>query len=540
MIPHVRSAPFDVQKVTEYIKTHALILTLCGASIVALTVYAYSPNQRNTQDSALVTMSSITDHVRITGQVEPSTSASLAFQANGAVSYLGVKVGDAVKQGAVLAAIQSGDVQAGLMQAEANLASQRALYDQLLTGARPEERAIKLQALTNANAALVQAYTLLPDSIRAIDATAVDVLKSKLSPLFTNLGTSYILSFSSCDQRLASTVERERSDIENALARFQMSALLVTPIASNETVEKAFTEGYQSLVQLNSLINNLSSLLLSQCSASNTSLESYRTALSAVKPQISALFTSVSANKTALTTAKNVVLASKRDVELTDAGTDNNRLRSQAALVKQAEAGVIQAQALIEKSKIIAPFSGTISDVLIHEGETATQGKAVISMLTTDSYQIEAKIPEMDIVKIHLGSPVSVTLDAYGKGVTFSGVVTRINPTASMQGNVPVYTVLVVFTRNDDRIKSGMTANLSIEALHKDSALVLPLRYVTLINANMATVKVIQGVAVIERTIELGARGDNGTVEVLSGLRAGDRIITPEAGPRQAQKETNE
>jgi HlyD family secretion protein len=523
-----------------FARTHVLLAVLVGLTATGYLLYVSHSRNTASQEKVLVSSGSVVDYVRITGQVEPSTEASLAFQMGGAVSYVGVGIGDAVEKGKVLATVQSGDIQAQLLQAEANLASQRALYDQLSGGARPEEVAIKEQVYKNAEASLSQTYSQLPDSIRQIDGVMGDVLKSKLAPLFTNLGSQYILSFSSCDQRLAAQVEKKRTEVELTLEAFQKDALMVTAIASNETVEQAFLEGYDASVEVNSLVNTLSSLLLAQCSTSNASLEAYRLSLSAVKTQLSTLFTSISANRSALIVAKNAVASSKRDIELVKAGTDPNKLRSQAALVKQAEAQVFQYQAALEKTKIISPFAGTISDVALVVGETATQGKSAISMLATDVYQIEAKIPEMDIVKLRLGGKVRITLDAYGKGVEFPATITRINPTATQDGNVPVYKVLVSFTQKDDRIKAGMTANLRIEAAYKQGVVVVPLRFVTLINETMATVLVAQGGIVIEKNVELGVRGDDGSVEVVSGLRVGDTIISPATNLRSAQKQSGQ
>lgn len=522
----------------QYVRIHAFLLVVTITTIAGSVAYFVVSPSYIENKGVVVSLGKIKQYVRVSGSVEPRIDANLSFQSTGAVSYVGVSVGDVVTRGDLLSTLQSGDAQASLLQAEANVASQQALYDQLVAGARKEEVAVKQQAYDNAEISLNQTYTTLPDSIRSIDSTMGDVLKNKLAPLFVNAGDRYQLSFTSCDAKLSSLVETGRTNVENTLGAFQKNSLLVTPLASNETVEKVFNEGYQATVEVDTLLNSVSLLLLAPCSSGNSSLDGYRASLSLVRTQMTALFASISSTKTALTLSKNTHNQSRRDLELVKAGTDSNKLRSQAALVKQAQAQVAQAYSQIEKTKIVAPFTGTISDVSVSEGETVTAGKSAVSMLTTNAYQIEAKIPEIDIVKIATGSPVSVTLDAYGKSIVFPAVVTRINPTATLEGNVPIYKVLVSFVNEDGRIRSGMTANINIETRDIQEAVVVPSRFVVFLDESTGTVNVKEGKSIVTKTVTLGVRGEDGNIEILSGLRAGEEVVAPETSSRSAQKQT--
>lgn len=523
----------------EYIQENSIPLFFSLITIVGCIYYYARSSSGVAPETIAVSRGLISQYVRITGAVQPSNDASLAFQAPGAVEFIGVKIGDVVTQGKVLATLSGADAQATLLQAEANLQNTQATLGSLLQGARPEELAVKQQSVDNAAGALDQVYLTIPDVIRNVDVTTGDIVKNKLASLFTYAGGRYILSFTSCDQSLQSRVETLRSEIENTLSDFQKQSSTISTISSRDALSKSFDKAYQATLATNDLINNASALLFAPCSTTNASLDTYRATLSTARTTMTVLFSEISTKRTTLSTAINSYNQVKRDLDLTKAGADPYRIKGQDALVKQAEAQVASAKAGLEKTKIVAPFSGTISDVSIVRGETVTVGKTVISILTTNAYEVEAKIPEIDVTKIRVGSKVAITLDAYGTGVVFPATVTRINPTASTEGNVPVYKTLVTFNGADERIKSGMTANVKIETENKEEALTLPARFVKVIDETKGTVVVRVGKVDTVKDVTLGIRGENGLIEITSGLQVGDVVVAPTTEDRSAQKQTS-
>jgi HlyD family secretion protein len=112
--------------------------------------YGYFSTSKVVDETGTVKVGQLKQYVAVTGAVQASRDASLSFQTLGAVSYLGVKVGDVVYQGKVLASLQSGDARANLLQAQAQLASAEAVLGQLTQGSRKEEVAVKQQAVDNA------------------------------------------------------------------------------------------------------------------------------------------------------------------------------------------------------------------------------------------------------------------------------------------------------------------------------------------------------------------------------------------------------
>ncbi len=522
-----------------YIKKKPITFSILGVIIIGFFVYKGLFSTGLIDETTVAKNGSLSQSVRVTGTVQASKEASLSFQTIGQVAYVGVKIGDVVPQGKVLATLSAGDAQANLLQAKATLENAQATLDQMTQGARPEEIAIKQQAVDNAQATLDQTYLTIPDVIQNVDSTTADIIKNKLAPIFTYNGSGYSLSFSSCDQKLQNIIESDRLKIEKTLSQLQSESSTITALSSPSNIDSALEQAYTAAVATNSLVSDYSSLLFEACSTQNTTLDSYRSTLSTVRTNITTLFSDISTKRTNLTTSKNALNQATRDLELTKAGTDPNKLRAQHALVSSADAQVASAEAILAKTYIIAPFAGTISDVSVVTGETVTSGKSVISMLATSAFEVEAKVPEIDVVKIKTGDKVKITLDAYGTAVKFPAIVTRVSPDATLDGNVPVYKVLVTFIEEDPRIKSGMTANVNIITEDILSTLVIPSRFVKVIDESNGEVIVRADGKNTTEPVILGVRGEGGLIEIKSGINEGDVLVAPNTSVRSAQKQTN-
>lgn len=509
------------------------------AVILSVSAYGYFSSTKITSETSFVKLGELKQYVLVTGAVQASKDANLSFQTLGVVSYVGVKVGDVVPQGKVLASLDGSDARVNLLQAKSQLASAEAVLGQLTQGFRKEEIAVKQQAVEGAKNSLEQAYSSIPDTIRNVDSTTADIVKNKLSSLFVTNGDRYTLSFSSCDQNLQSSVEANRTSLDSLLKDYQKNSLIISTISEQQYVDTVFEQASTVTSATNNLVNSISNLLLSSCNLQNPSLDAARINLSAAKVTMSSLFSEITTKKGSLNTAKNTVSQSSRDLELAKAGTDPYKIKSQAALVTQAEAEVARAESGVSKTIIVAPFSGTISDISVTQGETVSSGKIVVSMLAIDSFEVEAKIPEIDIVKVLPGADVDVTLDAYGKGVIFPAKITRISPSATIEASVPMYKVIVTFLGKDTRIKSGMTANVNIITQNKSQAIVLPARFVEVLDESHGTVLLRDNGKDSKRDVKLGLRGEAGLIEIVAGLMPGNEVVAPSTGERSAQKQNN-
>jgi RND family efflux transporter MFP subunit len=253
---------------------------------------------------------------------------------------------------------------------------------------------------------------------------------------------------------------------------------------------------------------------------------------------MTALFSDITIKRTSLLASKNAYNQALKDLDLINAGTDPYKIKAQSAIVAQARAQLASAESGLSKTVLKAPFAGIVNTVNLSEGEIAIAGRTVFNVIAVDGYEIEAKVPEADIVKIKVGAPVEVTLDAYGKGIIFPATITRINPGATTEGTVPVYKIIVTFSGKDERVKQGMTANVQVLSESKSQVIAIPARFVKIINGEVGTVSLQSNGVEEVRTVQLGIRGADGLIEIRSGLVEGDVIAAPSTAVRESQKQT--
>ena len=78
---------------------------------------------------------------------------------------------------------------------------------------------------------------------------------------------------------------------------------------------------------------------------------------------------------------------------------------------------------------IVSPIDGTVIDVRLQEGDYAVPSNVVLVVAKTSDIYITANVEETNILKIHEGQSVSVSLDAYGRD--FPGYVSDVNSITS-------------------------------------------------------------------------------------------------------------
>jgi len=218
-----------------------------------------------------------------------------------------------------------------------------------------------------------------------------------------------------------------------------------------------------------------------------------------------------------------------RNVAVGNAGSASVLLQ---ARIDQAQASVNQIYSAITRRKILAPFAGTISSVGLKTGEStigiSKDTSPGVSMLATDQYKVVIKIPEIDVARVSPNTPVSVNLDAYGSDVNFAGTLTTINPAETIVDGVPVYEGTVLFTDKDSRIRSGMTATVTIKIGEKNGVLAVPGSYIREDKvARKFFVDVVNpedNKKTSEREVKEGIRGSDGMTEITSGLSAGEIV----------------
>ncbi len=187
-----------------------------------------------------------------------------------------------------------------------------------------------------------------------------------------------------------------------------------------------------------------------------------------------------------------------------------------------ARANAAVARAEWEKTKIRAPFSGSIGIRAVSKGALVKPGDVIAQLARMDVMKVSCEAPERYLGSLHAGDPVSLTTAAY-PGRTFFGRIRVVEPMV----NPETRTVQVVaeVPNGDGQLKPGMSANVSVTLAERPDALVVPDEAIFAEGAQ-TFVYVVLGDSIVKKTaIELGAR-EQARAEVVSGLNAGEKVVS--------------
>ena len=237
--------------------------------------------------------------------------------------------------------------------------------------------------------------------------------------------------------------------------------------------------------------------------------------------------------------------------------------------VDQARAAVQSARDNLRKTTLIAPMTGRVTRLAVEEGEVAvpsTFSKDIGLLLTVSDLsviQAKVKVDETDVVRVHLGDSVEVSIDAF-PDTAFIGRVTKVSDssvrdatsTATGQNDRAVdYEVEITLDKPPSDIRPDLSATARIVTDTRKQALSIPIialtvrenKPVSTENRRVDTTgagkkKETEGVFVVKdgvatfRPVKVGIAGDE-YFEVTDGLKDGETIV---GGPYQAIRDLKE
>ncbi len=247
------------------------------------------------------------------------------------------------------------------------------------------------------------------------------------------------------------------------------------------------------------------------------------------------------------------------------------QLDSAGRHVAQTDASLTRASDVLQKTVYAAPYDGMITNLPVREGETVVigiqnaPGSTLMTLADMSVITAEVKVDETDIVNVKLGQPAEVTIDAVPKKV-FRAVVTEIGNNAIVRSTgvatsqqatasqeAKDFKVVVTLQDPPQDLRPGLSTTAKITTATRRSVVTIPIQALTVrreSDVEAATEKgsvqaaaplkddpkdakdaEVQGVFVIRNKkaqfVPIGT-GVTGTtdIEVLSGLNAGDEIVT--------------
>lgn len=336
---------------------------------------------------------------------------------------------------------------------------------------------------------------------------------------------------------------------------------------SGEIIALPVKEG-QPIKKGDLLIRINPDLYESSVSRSAASMSTAKAGLNQAEAQYKVAKANYNRNKTLFD--KGVISKSEWDKIVSEYEVAQANKSSAFYQVESAGASVTEAKDNLNRTTIYSPVDGTISklDAELGERVVGTQqmaGTEILRVANLNNMEVEVDVNENDIVKVQIDDEAEIEVDAYLKR-KFKGVVTSISNSASADLTADQVTNFKVKVRilkesyqdmlegkpaNYSPFRPGMTATVDIITEKKVDIVAVPISAVVIksdtTSANHDVVKELEekekesatgkaqqkfecvfvvnnGVAAL-RPIKTGIQDDT-NIEVVSGLKKGDKVIT--------------
>lgn len=477
----------------KFFKKHKLLTA--GAAIAILGA-AFFAGGRGTKavETAQIVNEDLVRTVKISGKVSPSERADLAFEVSGTVAGVGKPVGSKTYKGEVLARLDAGAASADLSKALADLSSAQAELNKV-QGAGTYENTI-----TNSKRSVVQ-------SIKDAYTAASDAIQNKADQVFVDPRSSRPEIAGSFDgyNDLRSSLSSTRVEMGYMMESWKE---LVNSLGADSYTESQLSLSKSYLAKADSFITNVSlavNMFKETSFMSQTQIDAYKAAMLSAREKINQASQGFIASENELSSTLSDVPVQLARVEAARATVENLRYR-------------------LGKTSIVSPISGIVAKQDAKVGEAVTAGTQLVSVISPD-YVIDTYVPEVSIAGIRLGNSAAVTLDAYGSEDVFAATVTHIDPAETIRDGVSTYKVKLAFVSPDERVRSGMTANVEIETLRKPAVLLVPERAVLKDNGKAYIFKTVESGKPEKIEVTLGDRDSKGSIELLSELAPGTAVV---------------
>lgn len=468
------------------------ILLAIVVLLIVLTIAGGQKAKRDAKEYYEVSRSDISERVILAGDIDIEDRADIGFGFSGRVSSVKVKEGDVVKEGDFIAQLSMNQLQAELLEAQANL--QQARADQGATGVDLSYTYDNLQNTIEEQDVLVEtAYrALLNNDLQAYTDDNTSAGVPVISGTYTgNKEGEYIIDIYSSSASSGYSFSLSGLEGGSYSVKTNSPGLLGNQGLFIKFDDGGFYGGTDWVVPI-----------------PNTRSSTYTAKKNAYDQAVA---------------ARAKAISQAEDTYQTLEAQESNGAKSDAG-VAAASARVEAVRAQMRDGVIRAPFDGIVGKLDLVEGEVVSGNTAYVTIVGDTRFELELDVPEIDVAKIATGDSIEISLDAYSDDVSWEGVISSIDVIDTIVDGVPVYETRAAIVNPDERIRVGMSAKAQIVTQEKQDVLVAP-KYYFERTSNGYEAVVLRGENEETVSVVLGIEGNDGLVEVVEGLSQGDTLV---------------
>ena len=190
-------------------------------------------------------------------------------------------------------------------------------------------------------------------------------------------------------------------------------------------------------------------------------------------------------------------------------------------------------------AEVVSPVKGIIllpqvtgtETKRVERGISVNQGEMLVSVGDLEGYSVKCRVDEIDIGKIKIGQPVSVTGDAFPE-LSLPGQISHASSQAAAAdgfSQVPMFDVTVTIASLPpaaaELLRLGMSCNLQVQVYDNPEALMVPIHMVHTDGPGPWVYVLIKTTGAVERVPVKTGMTTIDSVEILDGLKAGDTVV---------------
>ena len=189
--------------------------------------------------------------------------------------------------------------------------------------------------------------------------------------------------------------------------------------------------------------------------------------------------------------------------------------------------GVDQMRDMLSKTKIYAPFTGVVDEIIANQGSNLIPGVTnILRLVNLEDVYAEAFVSEKYISNISNGTEAIVKIPLLNKEIK-----SEVTQTGNfIDPNNRTFRIEIPVDNNDRKIKQNLDAKIMINTYKKDNAIVVPLRIIREDSEGKNYIYVMDedkkdGVYITRKTVIKIGNKSNTNAEVIEGLNFGEIIV---------------
>jgi HlyD family secretion protein len=373
--------------------------------------------------TAKVEKGNLRNTVTATGTLQAVTTVQVGSQSSGTISALYADFNSVVKKGQVIAQLDPSTSQAQVEQARANVIQARAALAQAQAGVLQMRAGINQSraGVTDAQAKALAAQSTVQNQQAGVSAAQanVAVLKAQMDDA---------ASFLRQQESLAADGVVARRDVETAQTSYK-------------TAEARYNQAVAQVQQ--------------------------------------AVLSAQSSSGAGIVQSQAQVQQAQAQVQQSQAQAQNSaaQVQNANAQVQQAEAALQLAQINLSHTTITSPIDGVVVSRNVDVGQTVAASLSAPTLFTIANdltqMQVIANIDQADIGLVEQAKSASFSVDAF-PGEEFKGTIEQMRLNPQNVQNVVTYNVVIDVSNPKQKLKPGMTANLTITIDERNNVIKVP------------------------------------------------------------------